>query len=97
MDVYAALCTARADGSDPKYLGGEKHAMLAMIHASADDAENAITSLLQSNGWREPAIQQLKLLAEPFHSDDPAMQRCYDSAIHREGGIVIYSDPMPDA
>ena len=67
-----------------------------MVRAPEPEAENAICSLLQSNGWHEPEIQTLKMLDEPFHSDDPIMRACHDSAIKREGGIVVYSDPIEE-
>jgi hypothetical protein len=95
--VYAALCTARADGTDPKFLRQAKHAVLVMVRASEADAENAITSLLRTKGWVDPAIQRLKLLDQPFHTDEPMMQTCYDAAVEKEGGIVVYSDPIADA
>ena len=56
--IWAALGTGRADGSNPKYLGPVKHAILVMVRAPESEAENAIYSLLQSNGWREPKIQR---------------------------------------
>jgi hypothetical protein len=95
--MWAALCTGRADGSNPKYPARVKHALLAMVRAPEPEAENAIYSVLQSNGWSEPKIQRLKMLDEVFHSDDPIMHACYEGAIKREGGVVVYSDPMPDA
>jgi hypothetical protein len=67
-----------------------------MVRVPETEAENAIYSLLQSKGWRDPAIQNLKLLNEPFQSDDPIMRACYEGAIKREGEIVIYSDPIED-
>ena len=97
LPVWAALCTGRADGSNPKYLVHVKHAILAMARASESDARSTIFALLQSNGWREPEIKNLKLLDQPFHSDDPIMRACHESAIKKEGGIVVYSDPIDEA
>jgi hypothetical protein len=90
--VWAALCTGRADGSNPQYPAHEKHAVLAMVRAAESDAQSAIFALLQSNGWREPESKNLKLLDQPFHHDDPTMRGCYESAIKKEGGIIVYSD-----
>jgi hypothetical protein len=67
-----------------------------MVRVPETEAENAIYSLLQSNGWLDPAIQNLKLLTEPFQSDDPSMRACYEGAVKKVGGIVIYSDPIED-
>jgi hypothetical protein len=92
--VWAALCTGRADGSNPQYPAHEKHAILAMTRAPEPEAESTIFALLQSNGWREPDINKVKLLDEPFHSDDPVMRACYQSAVTKDGGIVVYSDPI---
>ena len=97
LPVWAALCTGRADGSNPKYLLHVKHAILAMARASESDARSTIFALLQSNGWREPEIKNLKLLDQPFHSDDPIMRACHENAIKKEGGIVVYSDPIDEA
>jgi hypothetical protein len=94
--VWAALCIARADGSDPKYPAQEKHAILAMVCKPEAEVHSAIYALLQSNGWREPEIKNLKLLQQPFHSDDPVMRSCYESATKTDGGIVVYSDPMEE-
>lgn len=68
-----------------------------MVRVPKTEAENTVYSLLQSNGWREPEIKNLKLLNEPFQSDDPIMRRCHEDAIKREGGIVVYSDPIEEA
>jgi hypothetical protein len=93
---WAALCTGRADGSNPKYPVQQKHALLAMVRAPETEAANTVYSLLQSNVWREPEIKNLKLQNEPFQSDDPIMRRCHEDAIKREGGIVVYSDPIEE-
>jgi hypothetical protein len=45
----------------------------------------------------EPEIKKLKLLDQPFHSDDRAMRACHEGAIKKEGGIVVYSDPIDEA
>lgn len=74
-----------------------KHAVLVMVDTSEADVEKAVISLLQTKGWPEPAIQRLKLLNQPFHTDDSIMQSCYDDEMERVGGIVVYSDPIPDA
>ena len=95
--VWAALCTGRADGSNPKYLAHVKHTILAMVRAPELDVQSTIFALLQSNGWRETEIKNLKLLNQPFHSDDPVMRARHESAIKKEGGIVVYSDPIDEA
>lgn len=94
--VWAALCTGRADGSNPKYLSHAKHAILAMVCVPELEAQTAVYSLLQSNGWREPEIKKLKLLDEPFQTDDPIMRSCHESAIKKDGGIIVYSDPVEE-
>jgi hypothetical protein len=94
--MYLALCVARADGSN-KYPIGEKHALLVMVLAdAAEDAENKIPPRLEARGWVKAAIDQLKLLGEPFQSDDPIFHDCYDDALHGDVGIVVYRDPVPD-
>jgi hypothetical protein len=65
LRVWAALCTGRADGSNPQYPAHIKHAVLAMVRAPESDAQGAIFALLQSNGWCEPEIKNLKLLDQP--------------------------------
>jgi hypothetical protein len=97
MPMWAALCTGRADGSNAKYVAGVKHAILAMVRAIEHEVENTVYALLQSNGWREPEIKNLKLLDEPFHSDNPMMRACYESAVKQEGDFVVYSDPIYDS
>jgi len=96
LPVWAGLCIGRADGSDPQYPEGQKHAMLAMVRARDSDAENAICSLLRSKGWSHAELRKLKLLDEPFHSDDPIMLTCYENAANKQGGIVIYSDAIEE-
>jgi hypothetical protein len=68
-----------------------------MVRAPEPDAESAIHELLRSNGWCEPTIHKLKMVDEPFRSDDPAMRACYEGALGKDGGIVVYSDPIEDA
>src|SRR5258706_15140034 len=58
LPVWAALCTGRADGSNPKYLAHVKHAILAMVRSPEPEAQSAVCALLQSNGWREPRDQE---------------------------------------
>jgi hypothetical protein len=67
-----------------------------MVRSPESEVESAIRSLLRSNGWREPAIQNLKTLNDPFRSDDPIMRTCHESAVKKESGIVVYSDPMEE-
>jgi hypothetical protein len=94
--VWAALCTGRADGSNPKYLAHAKHAILAMVCVPEPEAQTAIYSLLQANGWREPEIKKLKQLDEPFHTADPIMRTCHEGATKKDGGIIVYSDPVEE-
>jgi len=68
-----------------------------MVRAPEPEVQDTIYDLLHSNGWREPAIKNLKLLDQPFHSDDPVMCACHESAIKKKGGLVVYSDPITDA
>jgi hypothetical protein len=70
---------------------------MAMVRAAEAQAESGIHALLRSNGWREPTIQKLKMLDQPFRSDDPIMVACHKGAINENGGIVVYSDPIEDA
>ena len=56
--MWAALCTGRADGSNPRYPAHAKHAILAMVRAPEPEAQTAIYALLQSNLWREPEIKK---------------------------------------
>jgi len=97
LPIWAALCTGRADGSNPKYLAEAKRAILIMVRAAEPQVESAVIALLQLNGWHEPEIQNLKMLAEPFHSDDPFMRTCHAGANKGTGGIVVYSDPIEGA
>ena len=39
-----------------------------MVRVPETEAENAIHTLLQSKGWRDPAILNLKFLKEPFQT-----------------------------
>ena len=55
-----------------------------MVRAPESDAQSAIFALLQSNGWREPEIKNLKRPEQPFHHDDPTMRACYESAIKKK-------------
>lgn len=86
----------RADGSNPQYPAGQKHAILAMVHALESEAENAICSLLRSSGWTHPELRKLKLITEPFHSDDPIMLTCHENATRKGGGLVVYSDVIEE-
>jgi hypothetical protein len=48
--VWAALCTAIADGSDERYPSGAKHAILVMVRGPELKAEGSVSALLISNG-----------------------------------------------
>jgi hypothetical protein len=67
-----------------------------MVREAEPDARNAIYSVLQTNGWIKPEIVNFKMLAEPFHNDDPVMRACFDDATKKDGGIVVYSDPIEE-
>jgi hypothetical protein len=47
-----------------------------MVRAPEPKAQSTVYALLQSNGWRELEIKNLKLLDQPFHSDDPVICAC---------------------
>jgi hypothetical protein len=67
-----------------------------MVRANESEVENAICSLLNSKGWSHPELRNLKLLNQPFHSDDPVMLVCYENATRSLGGIVVYSDAIEE-
>ena len=92
--VWSALCTAIADGSDARYPLGAKHAIIFMVRASELQAGESVLALLISNGWRGPEITQMKQLEDPFRSEDPVMLSCYKGATHKEGGLIVYSETM---
>jgi len=96
LPTWLALCVGHADGSNPQYLAQAKHAIMVMVRATEAEKERTIFSLLQSNGWREPTIRDLKMLDEPFCTDDPIWRSCYERAARGEGGIVVYSDRIED-
>jgi hypothetical protein len=95
LPVWMALCTGRADGSNPKSPAHAKHAILAMARAKEPKAESSICALLQSNGWLEPEIKRLKA-GSIIHSDHPIMRACHENAIKNGAGIVVYSDPIDE-
>jgi hypothetical protein len=95
-DIWAALCEARADGSDPAHQSGVRYPLLVMVRSSEDELEGKVFSLLKTYGWQEPRVRQLKKVAQPFHSDDAIMRDCYDGVVQRDGGIAVYSDPIED-
>jgi hypothetical protein len=93
---WAALCTGLADGSIEQYPSDAKHATLAMVKAQEAEAENKILALLSEYGWSNLDVMGVKLLDHPFKSKDPDMLRCYKGAMERDGGIIVYSDPIQD-
>jgi hypothetical protein len=97
LPMWAALCAGRADGSNPEFAARAKHAILVVVRARKSDVESSVYALLQSNGWREPEIEKLKLLIEPFHGDDPMLRACYESAAKDGGNFVVYTDPIIEA
>jgi hypothetical protein len=94
LPMWAALCTGRADGSNPDFVARTKHAILVIVRAQEADRESSVHALLQSNGWREPEIEKLKLLIEPFDSNDPILSACYEGAAKNGGNFVVYTDPI---
>ena len=95
-DIWAALCEARADGSDPAHQSGARYPLLVMVRCSEQEVEGKVYSLLKTYGWQERQVKRLKMVAQPFHSDDSMMQACYEGVVQRDGGIVVYSDPLED-
>ena len=94
--VWATLCTGIADGSIEQYPSGAKHAILAMVKAQETEVEEKILALLSECGWSGLEVTRMKLLDDPFKSDDPDMLRCYKGAMERDLGIIVYSDPLCD-
>ena len=95
--VWAALCIGRADGSNADYVAYVRHPILVLVGSPESELEGKICDLLRSKGWREPEIKKLKLLNQPFQSEDPVMRACHGNAIDKEGGIIVYSDPIVDS
>lgn len=93
MPVWAGLCEGLADGSNPRYLAGARHALLVMVRCDEKGLEDKMRRLLGENGWSNPLITQMKRLDQPFLSDDPTMLDCYTGAVEKEGGIIVYQDP----
>jgi len=67
-----------------------------MVREPESGAQSTVYALLQSNGWREPEIKSRKRLDQPFESDDPTMHACHESAMKKDDGIVVYSDPVDE-
>jgi hypothetical protein len=97
FQVWAVLCTAIANGSDERYQLGAKHAILAMVCGPELKVESSVMALLTSNGWCEPEITQIKQLEEPFRIEDQDMLACHNGAVHKEGGLIVYSDSIVGA
>ena len=95
-EIWAALCEARADGSDPTRPGGVRYPLLVMVRSTEEELEEKVLSLLKTYGWQEPRMKRVRKVAQPFHSDDAMMQECYEGVTQRDGGIVIYADPLED-
>ncbi|HEX3941153.1 MAG TPA: hypothetical protein VHX11_06700 [Acidobacteriaceae bacterium] len=96
LPVWAALCEAIADGSDPRYPSGARHALVVMVCCDKKGLEDKTRGLLGENGWIRPVITSVKRLEHPFHSDDPTMLACYAGAVEKDGGIIVYQDSIPD-
>jgi len=92
--VWVALCKGIADGSVDRYPSGARYAILAMVKAHEGEAEGNIRKLLSDYGWSSLKVTKMKLLDDPFKSDDPDMLSCYNGAIEKDGGIMVYSDPI---
>src|ERR1035438_9284894 len=58
-DIWAALCEARADGSDPAHQSGVRYPLLVMVRSSEDELEGKVFSLLKTYGWQEPQVKRL--------------------------------------
>jgi hypothetical protein len=67
-----------------------------MVRSAEDELEDKVLSLLKTYGWQEPRVKRIKKVAQPFHSDDAMMQECYEGVTQRDGGIVVYADPIED-
>jgi hypothetical protein len=96
QQVWAALGTACADGTDERYRAEAKHAVLVMVCATESETESKVVALLEANGWNGTILTNLKLLSNPFSSEDPDMRACYKAAVNEDGGIIIYSDEIRD-
>jgi hypothetical protein len=92
--VIAALCTARADGSDPKYAVGEQRELLVMLRADKQDAEAMVQSWLMANGWNHASILDHRTLEETFDSEDALVRACYVNAMTSGGDCVVYEEPV---
>jgi hypothetical protein len=94
-EVWAAVGIARADNSAAQYPCGEQHAFLVMVQSDEQHVEERAAAFLVANGWTDVVIERIKLLNQPFHSNDAVMLGCYDAATRKGRAIVIYSDPIP--
>jgi hypothetical protein len=96
VPVCAVLTRAVVDRSNPKYPANNRHAVLVMVRAPESDVPFAVDALLRSHGWRDVAMEQFKLLTKPFRSEDPVMKNCYEDAMTREGGTIVYEEPIEE-
>ena len=91
-----AVLTRAVVRSNPKYPANNRHAVLVMVRAPESDVPFAVDALLRSHGWRDVAMEQFKLLTKPFRSEDRVMMNCYEDAMTREGGIIVYEEPIEE-
>jgi hypothetical protein len=69
---------------------------MVMVYAPEPEAQSTVHAVLQSNGWSDADIKNLKLVNQPFHSDDPILVTCHENAIKKGCGIVVYWDPIDE-
>ena len=92
--VWAALGIARADNSDAQYPREEQHAFWVMAQSDEQHLEERAVALLVANGWKDVVIERVKLLDQPFRTNDAVMLGCYEAARRKGAAVVIYSDPI---
>ncbi|MBS1821607.1 MAG: hypothetical protein JST61_06490 [Acidobacteria bacterium] len=90
--VIAAVCTAEADGTDPKYAAGQRRELLVMLRATAQEPEAAIQSWLRANGWTNATVLEHRLLEETFDSGDNEVRACYVNAMASDGACLVYGE-----
>ncbi len=86
------LCRVEAGGARSSYPLNEKHALIAMLAAAEEELPRAVETLLESNGWLWPSIQEATQLHEPFGSDDADITQWYVAAQDGRGGVIVYAD-----
>lgn len=96
-EVFLFYSEGEADGSDPEYQRGNRHALLVFLRQDRDTEPDFETAqgVAEANGWVNVVIEEAAAINVSTLSDvEEVVQEAYYSALQEGYHVIRFSDPV---